>query len=140
MQNLTTFLQTTPLATLTAAQQSQYNQLESTLATLVSQLPSLNPSAYGIVANTDQEDLLFSTILPQYYQALMQSTIQYLTSGGFTASLKPQDRKRMLAEAERLSQQAVLQPASWHPGDVMFLKTGLHSLRHGRGPGHELPV
>ncbi len=126
LQNLTSFLQTNPLATLTSSQFTTYKQLESTLATLVAQLPSLNPSAYGIVANADQEDQLFSDVLPQYYQALTQATIQYLTANGFTASILPRHRPEVLAQAGPA-------PSQW--GDVQFVKTGLHSRRHGRGLG-----
>ena len=70
LQNVTTFLQTTPLATATTAQKTEFTNLETALAALVAQLPTLNPSAYGVVANTDQEDKLMNTVLRQYYQAL----------------------------------------------------------------------
>jgi len=132
LQNLTSFLQTTPLATLTPAQQTTYTQLQSTLSTLVGQLPSLNPSTYGVVANMSQEDFLFAQVLPQYYQALAQATIQLLTANGFTASVRPRHRKGHLF-AEDGSVDII--PVGWRPGDVQFVKTGLHSLRHGRGPG-----
>ena len=129
LQNLTTFLQTTPLATLTTAQQTTYTQLRAALSSLVAQLPTLNPSTYGIVANLDQEDYLFADVLPQYYQALTTATIQYLTSNGFTSSLKPQRKKGLFAQADG----ARLVTAGWQP--VQLVNASLHSLRHGRGPG-----
>jgi hypothetical protein len=132
LQNLTVFLQTTPLATLTPSQQTTYTQLETALSTLVTQLPSLNPSTYGVVANIDQEDYLFSDVLPQYYQALTQATIQYLTANGFTASVRPHRRQKGLFASDG---SVDIVPVGWRPGDVQFVKTGLHGLRHGRGPG-----
>ena len=129
VQNLTTFLQTSPLATLTSAQSTTYSRLQTALSTLVTQLPSLNPSTYGVVANMEQEDYLFNQVLPQYYQALAQATIQYLTSNGFTASIRPRHRKGVFAADGSVD----IVPVGWRAGDVQFVKTGLHTLRHGRG-------
>jgi beta-lactam-binding protein with PASTA domain len=127
IQNLTTFLQTNPLATLTPAQQTQYAQLQSTFSSLVSQLPS--PSAYGVAANVDQEDMLFSTVLPQYYQALLQAYIQYLTAEGFTASLKLPSQRGWPGEVGG----AQLVHADWNPGNARLLRANLHAFRPGRG-------
>lgn len=96
--SLTTFLQT-PLSTLTSAQLATYAQLISNLSAQVSLLPNLNPSAFGIVANEDQIDLFLGQTLPQLYQAITQATIQYLTNAGFTASLAPGIRNRVLADS-----------------------------------------
>ena len=92
--NLTTFLQTHTLATLSTSDQATFKTLEQTLAPLVTQLATLNPSAYGVQANADQWNLLLSTTLPQYYQALTTSTIALMTANGFTASLAPHKRLR----------------------------------------------
>jgi hypothetical protein len=131
VQNLTTFLQTTPLATLTTAQATTYSGLQTALSTLVTQLPSLNPSTYGVVANMEQEDYLFNQVLPQYYQALAQATIQYLTANGFTASIRPRHRRGVFAADGSVD----IVPVGWRAGDVHFVKTGVHTLRHGRGRG-----
>ena len=127
IQNLTTFLQTNPLATLTSAQQSQYSQMQSTFSTLVSQLPS--PSAYGVVANVDQEDMLFSTVLPQYYQALLQAYIQYMTAEGFTASLELPSQRGWPGGLGG----AQLVHADWSSGNARLLRADLHAFRPGRG-------
>jgi hypothetical protein len=122
LQNLTTFLQTTPLATMTQSQQSQYTSLQNTLSTLVSQIPSLNPSSYGITANASQIDFLFSDLLPQYYQALTQGTVSLLVANGFTASLSPRPhRKGLRAEADSPR----LLNASWHPENARFMNASL---------------
>jgi len=98
VSSLTTFLQT-PLSALTSAQAATYAQLISNLSAQVSLLPNLNPSAFGIVANEDQIDLFLGQTLPQLYQAITQATIQYLTSAGFTASVAPRIRDRILADS-----------------------------------------
>jgi hypothetical protein len=131
VQDLTTFLQNTPLATLTTAQNATYTQLRTTLNTLVAQLPSLNPSTYGVVANLDQEDYLFADVLPQYYQALTNATIQYLTANGFTASVKPRRQQGLFA----LNGGARMVTAGWQPEYIQLVNASLHGVKHGRGLG-----
>jgi hypothetical protein len=114
---------------MTTAQQTTYTQLQAALSTLVAQLPALNPSTYGVVANIDQEDYLFADVLPQYYQALTQATIQYLTANGFTASVRPRQQRGLFArDGARMA-------ASWEPEYVHLVNASMHSPRHGRGLG-----
>ncbi|MDQ2840874.1 MAG: PASTA domain-containing protein [Acidobacteriota bacterium] len=131
LQNLTVFLQTTPLATLTASQKDTYNQLQATFSALISSLPSLNPSAFGVVANVDQEQLLFSHVLPQYYQALIKATIQYLAANSFMASMQ-NDREAPFGKGER----AYSLPATIEDsGEIRLVKAALHRPRLGRHLG-----
>jgi len=132
LQALTTFLNANPLATLTSAQQTQYQQLQATLTSQVAQLSTLNPSAYGIAANADAEDKLFSLVLPQYYQALTNATILYMTANGFTASLHPP--KRMLEPWGRRDGRLLM--AEWYPGEGGLINASLTGALHPKGIGH----
>ncbi len=88
LNQLTTFLQTHPLATLSPTDQTTYTQLQSGLSTLVSQLATLNPSAYGVVANESMWNLLGADALPQYFQELVDATDQLLVANGYTGTGK----------------------------------------------------
>ena len=93
LQNLTTFLQTSPLATLTTAQPTTYTQLQPLSARWWGSCPRSTPALMELSPIWSKEDFLFSQVLPQYYQAFAQATIQLLTSNGFTASVRPRHRK-----------------------------------------------
>lgn len=130
LQSLTSFVKTTPLATLTTSEQATYTQRRAAVSTLLSQLPSVNPSAYSVVANVDQEDLLFSTVLPELYQAITTATMQYLVSNGFIVAAT---RRNIESDVATTAGGARFMSAAYRPAGTGLGQGGLHSLRRAKG-------
>lgn len=86
LNGLTTFLETHSLATLSPADQNTYAQLRSGLKSLISQLVTLDASAYGVVANEGLWNLLLADALPRYFQSLINATDALFTANGFIAA------------------------------------------------------
>ncbi len=103
LNSLTSFLQTHPLSTLSAADSTTYAQLQSDLTALVSQLATFNPSAYGVVANDDMWNLLGADALPQYFQALANATDQLLVANGYNGMAVARTGDKSAASGQMMS-------------------------------------